>query len=173
MSSSMMRQARRDADIVAAHRRYGTTGLLPTLISDTPQKMRIALEAVQNLPQNSGVLGIHFEGPFLSPEKPGVHDASKLRLPAADDLALLISPSAAVKLVTLAPEEVPKGFIADLVKAGVCVALGHSMATYAQTKAALAEGLPGSSSLQCHAAARRSRPRPDRCCFGVFSPGSG
>ena len=129
--------------IVAAHRRYGTTGLLPTLISDTPQKMRIALEAVQNLPQNSGVLGIHFEGPFLSPEKPGIHDASKLRLPAADDLALLISPSAAVKLVTLAPEEVPKGFIADLVKAGVCVALGHSVATYAQTKAALAEGLTG------------------------------
>jgi N-acetylglucosamine-6-phosphate deacetylase len=71
------------ARIVAAHRRYGTTGLLPTLISDTPQKMRIALEAVQNLPQNSGVLGIHFEGPFLSPAKPGVHDPSKLRRPAA------------------------------------------------------------------------------------------
>ena len=71
--------------IVAAHRRYGTTGLLPTLISDTPQKMRIALEAVQNLPQNSGVLGIHFEGPFLSPAKPGVHDPSMLRVPAAEE----------------------------------------------------------------------------------------
>ena len=129
--------------IVGAHRRYGTTGLLPTLISDTPQKMRIALEAVQSLAQNRGVLGIHFEGPFLSPEKPGVHDPSKFRAPSADDLALLNSPSTAIKLVTLAPEEVPKGFIADLVKSGVRVSLGHSMATYAQTKAALAEGLTG------------------------------
>jgi N-acetylglucosamine-6-phosphate deacetylase len=128
--------------IIAAHRRYGTTGLLPTLISDTPQKMRVALDAVQSLLQNSGVLGIHFEGPFLSPAKPGIHDPSKLRLPTAADLALLSS-SATVKLVTLAPEEVPNGFIAELVKSGVRVALGHSMATYAQTKAALAEGLTG------------------------------
>jgi len=128
--------------IIAAHRRYGTTGLLPTLISDTPQKMRVALDAVQSLLQNSGVLGIHFEGPFLSPAKPGIHDPSKLRLPAAADLALLSS-SPTVKLVTLAPEEVPKGFIAELVKSGVRVALGHSTATYAQTKAALAEGLTG------------------------------
>ena len=131
------------ARIVAAHRRFGTTGLLPTLISDTPQKTRIALEAVQHLPRNSGVLGIHFEGPFLSPAKPGVHDPSMLRLPDAGDLALLISPAVAVKLVTLAPEEMPEGFIADLVKSGVRVALGHSMATFAQTRAALAEGLTG------------------------------
>ena len=131
------------AQIVDAHRRYGTTGLLPTLISDSPKKMRMALEAVQNLPKNSGVLGIHFEGPFLSPAKPGVHDPSMLRRPTSEDLALLTSAVAAVKLVTLAPEEVPKGFIADLVKSGVRVALGHSMATYAETKAALAEGLTG------------------------------
>jgi N-acetylglucosamine-6-phosphate deacetylase len=131
------------APIVDAHRRFGTTGLLPTLISDSPKKMRMALEAVQNIPKNSGVLGIHFEGPFLSPAKPGVHDSSMLRPPAAEDLALLSYATAAVKLVTLAPEEVPKGFIADLVKSGVRVALGHSMATYAQTRAALAEGLTG------------------------------
>src|SRR5262245_23687295 len=58
--------------IVAAHRRHGTTALLPTLISDTPEKMREAWQAGQSLPASSGVLGIHFEGPFLSPEKHGV-----------------------------------------------------------------------------------------------------
>ena len=60
------------AAIVAAHRRFGTTALLPTLISDTPAKMRAALEAVRlTAPVNPGVLGIHLEGPFLSPGKPG------------------------------------------------------------------------------------------------------
>ena len=61
--------------IAAAHRRFGTTGLLPTLISDTPEKMRRASEAVAAAMRACpGVLGIHFEGPFLSPERAGVHD---------------------------------------------------------------------------------------------------
>jgi len=129
--------------IVTAHRRYGTTALLPTLISDTPEKMREAWNAIESVPASSGVLGIHFEGPFLSPEKPGVHDRAMIRTPAIEDYDLLSSPSDRLRLVTLAPEEVRGGFIADLTKAGVRVALGHSMATYAQTRAALAEGLTG------------------------------
>src|SRR5215510_9375584 len=120
--------------ILTAHRRYGTTALLPTLISDTPEKMQDAWNAIRGVPASSGVLGIHFEGPFLSPEKPGVHDPAMLRAPSAGLMA---------RLVTLAPEQVQRGFIADLTKAGVRVALGHSMATYAQTRAALAEGLTG------------------------------
>ena len=130
--------------IAAAHRRFGTTAFLPTLISDTSDKMRIALHAVQELAaENPSVLGIHFEGPFLSPEKPGVHDPAMFRIPHERDLDLLTSWSAGVVLVTLAPERVPAGFIAALARAGVRVLLGHSMATYAQTKAALAEGLTG------------------------------
>src|SRR5437764_4687931 len=63
------------AAIVAAHRRFGTTALLPTLITDTAEKMRAARAAViAAMPREPGVLGIHFEGPFLSPERPGVHD---------------------------------------------------------------------------------------------------
>src|SRR5215472_7604779 len=129
--------------IVAAHRRYGTTALLPTLISDTPEKMRQAWRAVQSLPARSGVLGIHFEGPFLSPEKPGVHDPAMIRAPTVDDYDLLTSPSDRPTLITLAPEQVRGGFIRDLTTAGARVALGHSMATYTQTRAALAEGLTG------------------------------
>ena len=130
--------------IAAAHRRFGTTGLLPTLISDTYDKIRTAMHAAQKASaRNPSVLGIHIEGPFLSPEKRGVHDAAMFRKPDARDLELLTSWPAGTVLVTLAPECVPEGFIAELARCGVKVSLGHSMATYAETKAALADGLTG------------------------------
>lgn len=130
--------------IASAHRRYGTTGLLPTLISDTPDKMRSALAAVREAAAgNPSILGIHFEGPFLSAEKPGVHDRSVFRVPDQSDVELLTSwPSGAV-VVTLAPERVPADFISILVRAGVLVSLGHTAATYDQAKAAFAEGATG------------------------------
>jgi N-acetylglucosamine-6-phosphate deacetylase len=132
------------AVIVAAHRRFGTTALLPTLVSDTPEKMRRALDAAQaTVGRNPSVLGIHLEGPFLSPEKSGVHDPAMIRAPGPDDRALLTSLRGGVTLMTLAPEMVPAGFIGALAAAGVRVSLGHSAATYAQTRAALDEGLTG------------------------------
>lgn len=132
------------ARIVAAHRRFGTTSLLPTLISDTPEKMQSALGAVQDFATaGSGVLGIHLEGPFLSPEKPGAHDPAVIRRPDSRDLELLTAPRAMATVVTVAPEVLPDGFVARLAASGVRVSLGHSMATYAQTKRALAEGMTG------------------------------
>ncbi len=131
------------ATIARAHRKFGTTALLPTLITDTPEKMRAALAAVNEAVANPGVLGVHLEGPFISPEKPGVHNRALIRAPNQDDIERLIAPRAGLMLVTLAPERVPSGFIARLAKAGVRVSLGHSMATYDETKAALAEGLTG------------------------------
>src|SRR5262245_35582086 len=66
--------------IAAAHRKFGTTGLLPTLISDSPEKMRLALDAADAaVSEEPGVLGVHLEGPFLSSEKPGVHDTRQIR----------------------------------------------------------------------------------------------
>jgi N-acetylglucosamine-6-phosphate deacetylase len=130
--------------IVAAHRQFGTTALLPTLISDTPAKMKTALAAVDALiGVEPAVIGVHLEGPFLSPEKAGVHDVRAIREPTSDDLALLTASRPGVTLVTLAPERVPEGFIGKLSGAGVRVALGHSMATHAQTCAAMAMGLTG------------------------------
>jgi N-acetylglucosamine-6-phosphate deacetylase len=132
------------ARIAAAHRRFGTTALLPTLISDTPAKMRAALDATERAAAaNPGVLGVHLEGPFLSPDKPGVHDRAMLRPPTAADAELITAARPGVVLVTLAPEQVPAGFIARLRAAGVRVSLGHSVATYAETRTALAEGLTG------------------------------
>lgn len=132
------------ATILAAHRRFGTTALLPTLITDSREKMKAAVDAVRvAAADHPGVLGIHFEGPFLSPEKPGVHHRGMIRAPDAGDVEIMSSLNSGVTLVTLAPETVPAGFIARLVKAGLRVSLGHSMATYAQTRAAIAEGLTG------------------------------
>jgi N-acetylglucosamine-6-phosphate deacetylase len=130
--------------IMGAHRKFGTTALVPTLITDTGDKMRAAFAAVQALVYTKpSVLGIHFEGPFLSPQKPGVHDVEKIRRPNVQDEEIMTSARKGVMVVTLAPEEVRPGFIATLAGAGVRVSLGHSMASYAQTKAALAEGLTG------------------------------
>ncbi len=130
--------------IAKAHRKFGTTSLLPTLISDTSEKMLAGLAAVEALVGvEPGVLGIHLEGPFLSPQKPGVHDPQALRQPTQEDLVQLSMQRKGVTLLTLAPEEVPAHFIVELAAAGVRISLGHSMATYAQTHAAMAAGITG------------------------------
>ena len=132
------------AAIAAAHRRFGTTAMLPTLLSDTPEKMQAAREAIEAVTGiDPSVIGLHYEGPFLSPEKAGVHDRGMLRRPEPGDVDLLGPLRNGVILVTLAPEQVPEGYIAQLAGAGVRVSFGHSMATYAQTRAALDEGLTG------------------------------
>jgi N-acetylglucosamine-6-phosphate deacetylase len=132
------------ATIAHAHRKFGTTGLLPTFITDAAEKMPAAIAAVQTaMDREPSVLGIHLEGPFISPERPGVHDPQFIRSITPDDLALLTKPRKGVTLVTLAPEQMPKGAIAQLAKAGVRLSLGHSMATYEQTRTAMDEGLTG------------------------------
>jgi len=130
--------------IAAAHRKFGTTGFLPTLITDTSEKMHAAVAAVEAAMRTEpAVLGLHLEGPFLSPQRAGVHDRSLFRQPTPEDLEMLTSAREGVLLLTLAPEQVPAGFIRRLTDAGVRVSLGHSMATYAQTRAAIEEGLAG------------------------------
>jgi N-acetylglucosamine-6-phosphate deacetylase len=132
------------AAIAAAHRRFGTTALLPTLISDAPPKTKAALEAVEaSLESEPGVLGIHLEGPFLSPAKAGIHDPRAIREPTPEDEKILCQPRKGKTLLTLAPEQVPPGFVRRLAQAGVRLSLGHSMATYAQTRAAMREGVIG------------------------------
>jgi N-acetylglucosamine-6-phosphate deacetylase len=130
--------------IARAHRKSGTTGLLPTFITDAAEKMFTAIAAVQTaMDREPGVLGIHLEGPFISPARPGVHDPRFIRPITADDVALITAPRKGVTVITLAPEEMPKGVIAALAKAGVRVSLGHTVATYEQTCAAMSEGLSG------------------------------
>lgn len=133
------------AAIGAAHRRLGTTGFLPTLISDDLAVIHRAVDAVDaaiaaGVP---GVLGIHIEGPFLNVARKGIHRADKIR--ALDDagFAELIRLRRGRTLVTLAPERTTPATIRRLVEAGVIVAAGHTEATYAEANAAIAAGLTG------------------------------
>ena len=130
--------------IAGAHRKFGTTALLPTFITDTREKMRAAMAAVlEALDREPSVLGIHLEGPFLSPEKAGVHDPRLMRAPDEADLEMLCSEWGGQLLVTLAPERVPAGFIKQLTDSGRHVSFGHSMASYEETRSAMLEGLTG------------------------------
>ena len=131
--------------IGAAHRQFGTTGFLPTLISDTPEVMRAGLLAVeQALAQGvPGLLGIHLEGPFLADARKGVHDAGHFHAPLAEEMSLLCAPHRGVRVLTLAPDRVPPAIIRTLVAAGNIVCAGHTAADYATTRAALAAGVRG------------------------------
>ncbi len=131
------------AQIVASHRRLGTTSLLPTLITDTPDTLDKLADAAAAQPI-AGVAGFHLEGPFISPTRVGIHPPhSVARLDAAGKAALLRFAEFGRSLVTLAPEEVPAGFVAELVAAGLRVAAGHSAADAAAFRRALDEGLTG------------------------------
>lgn len=131
--------------IGAAHRRFGTTGFLPTLISDTREAMARAVEAVRQAIAEGvpGVLGVHIEGPFLNPEYRGIHDARHFRDIGEQDIELLTSLDNARVLLTLAPEMVEGPVIRRLADAGVLVFGGHSGASYEQTREALDAGLCG------------------------------
>jgi len=128
-----------------AHRRFGTTGFLPTLISTDLDIMARAIAAVRGAIEAGvpGVLGIHIEGPYLSLARKGVHDPAKLRELDASALGLLTSLRGGRTLVTLAPEVTTPQIIEKLVAAGVVVSAGHTNATYAEIRIALRHGLTG------------------------------
>ena len=131
--------------IAAAHRQYGTTAFLPTLITDSDDVVDAALSAVNEAMAEKvpGIVGIHLEGPYLNPRYKGVHDAGRMR--AIDDAAIarIISACAGCTLVTLAPETLDPQVISRLGEGGVIVFAGHSAATYEQTRRALDAGLHG------------------------------
>ncbi|RYY74159.1 MAG: N-acetylglucosamine-6-phosphate deacetylase [Gammaproteobacteria bacterium] len=129
--------------ISEAHRAFGTTGFYPTLISDNLEVMQAGITAVKQAIKKKvpGVLGIHLEGPFLNPERKGVHDASKFKIIDESAFQILTSLDIGKTLITLAPELTTPEMIKRLINAGVIVSAGHSAATYEQTKIALASGL--------------------------------
>lgn len=133
------------AAIARAHRRFGTTGVLPTLISDDAEVMRRAIAAVRAAIAGGvpGVLGIHLEGPYLAPARKGTHDAGKFRVPDADAVALATALDNGLTLLTVAPERVPEASLRALAARGAILCAGHSDATYAQAQAGFAAGIRG------------------------------
>ncbi|UVF20208.1 N-acetylglucosamine-6-phosphate deacetylase [Microvirga terrae] len=131
--------------IAEAHRAYGTTGLLPTFITDTRETMAEAVEAMRAAlaARVPGVLGIHLEGPFISPERKGVHDPAFMRPMEEEDIAIMTSLTEGRTLVTLAPERNSLEAIARLADAGVLVCAGHTASDYATVMEAVRHGLRG------------------------------
>ena len=133
------------ATIGAAHRRYGTTGFLPTLISDDLATVRAAVAAVDaaiaaGVP---GVLGIHIEGPFLNVDRKGIHDPDKIIALDDEGFTAITGLKHGVTLVTLAPERTTPAMIGRLAQARVIVAAGHTDGSYDEISAALAAGMSG------------------------------
>lgn len=131
--------------IAAAHRRFGTTSLLPTLISDSWGVMRDAATAVEQALEAGvpGVRGIHFEGPYISPKRPGCHPADSVRAPDGEALELFTNGRLGLVVVTLAPEIAPFSFIRALSAKGVRVCAGHTEADSECVRNALEAGLCG------------------------------
>lgn len=132
--------------IAAAHRPFGTTGFLATVIT-APLATRVAAQSAvaaglrEDIP---GLLGIHYEGPHINPCRRGVHDPRWIAPPTKDDLAVLLErPGRGCVLVTLAPETLPPAVIRLLTSTGVVVAIGHSDATATECRAGLAAGARG------------------------------
>ena len=133
------------AAIGHAHRRYGTTSFLPTLISDDLGVVTTAIAAVDaaiaaGVP---GVEGIHIEGPFISQARKGAHDSAHIRALGPEHVALLSSLRHGRTLVTLAPEGAALDTIERLHEAGVVVSAGHSNAGHAVIADALRRGVRG------------------------------
>jgi N-acetylglucosamine-6-phosphate deacetylase len=131
--------------IAEAHRLYGTVGLLPTFLTDTRERMAEAVEAMRQAlaARVPGVLGIHVEGPFINPERKGVHNPNYMRPMDDEDITILTSLEEGRTLVTLAPERNGMEAIARLAASGVLVCAGHTAGDYATIIDACRHGLRG------------------------------
>lgn len=131
--------------IFAAHRTFGTTGFLPTLISTDTETMHRAIDTVigARSPARPWLLGLHLEGPYLAAERKGIHNDRHFRAPDASFLDRLDPQRVGAIMMTLAPEIVPAGTIAALSARGIRVAAGHTAASYEATRDALTAGVTG------------------------------
>jgi N-acetylglucosamine-6-phosphate deacetylase len=128
--------------IAGAHRKFGTTGMLPTVITDAPAILAQAAKAVREARAAAvpGVLGIHVEGPFLDVERKGAHAQRFIREMTEADVDWIAALDCGVTMLTLAPNKVPPGLVTSLAARGVLVSLGHAEATHAEARLALDAG---------------------------------
>jgi N-acetylglucosamine-6-phosphate deacetylase len=134
--------------IVQAHRSAGTTGCLPTLITDRSEVIEQLAAVAQTCLQIPGVLGFHLEGPALNRSRKGIHPESEIRIPNRRDLAAIKSFGVCGRsIVTLAPECVPASLIEEFIGAGLRVSAGHSDATAAEMELAANQGVSGATHL--------------------------
>lgn len=128
--------------IAAAHRRFGTVGILPTVITDAPEVLAAAVNAALEARGEPGILGLHVEGPHISLARRGTHRAGFIRPldEATINLMARLRAAGVAVMITLAPEAVAPGQVARLVLMGCVVSIGHSDADAAAVQALLDEG---------------------------------
>jgi N-acetylglucosamine-6-phosphate deacetylase len=131
--------------IMAAHAKFGTTAMLPTLITDKISVMEQAADAIAKAIAEKvpGIIGIHFEGPHLSVAKKGAHIEEHIRPISLQEWQVLERKDMGQILVTLAPETVNTDDITRMVSLGIKVCLGHSNADFNTTQKALVAGADG------------------------------
>jgi N-acetylglucosamine-6-phosphate deacetylase len=128
--------------IAAAHRPFGTVGILPTVITDTPEVMAAAVDAALEAQSDTALLGLHIEGPHIAPPRRGTHAERFIRPMDASTIAHVERLRAAgiPVMITLAPEAATTAQIRALADTGAIISIGHSDATADETHAAIAAG---------------------------------
>ena len=133
------------ADIHDASLKQGTTYVLPCLITSSLPNILQGIQAIKDYQAqnpNTGVLGMHLEGPFLNPIKRGAHQKQYVRKPTDAELDAIIEAGRdLIKIMTIAPEEFTEAQLKRLIDSGICLSVGHSNATYEQAKAAFDAGI--------------------------------
>lgn len=126
----------------ALHRRHGTTTLVASLVTAGPVELLSQVTELAHAVEAGTVDGIHLEGPWLSELRCGAHQPALMRDPTTDEVArILDSGGGSIRMVTLAPERTGAlAAIERVVAAGAVAAVGHTEATYEQTRAAIAAG---------------------------------
>ncbi len=121
--------------------RSGTTGFLIAIPTNAPAVYRNAIRVIKENP-HPAVLGLHLEGPYISPARCGAHTKKYIRQPDVNEVeALLKEAGGTVKMMTLAPEECSSDVIRLLTDSGVTVAAGHSNATYEEAMTGFRNGV--------------------------------
>ena len=127
---------------VELHARHGTTTIVASLVSASPRDLLRQVGVLADQVRAGLIAGIHLEGPWLAPSKRGAHEPSALRLPDPVEIdRVLGAGGGTIRMVTLAPElEGSLDAIRRIVADGAVAAVGHTDATYEQTRAAIGAG---------------------------------
>ncbi|MGK2903029.1 MAG: N-acetylglucosamine-6-phosphate deacetylase [Mycobacterium sp.] len=134
--------AQETATAAALHRRHGTTTLMASLVTAAPDELLVQVGSLAADVRAGVLAGVHLEGPWLSVHRCGAHQSALMRDPDPAEIdRVLTAGDGAIRMVTLAPER-PGALaaIGQLAAAGVVAAVGHTEATYAQTRSAIDRG---------------------------------
>jgi N-acetylglucosamine-6-phosphate deacetylase len=131
-------------DIYETSLKYGTTHMLPCLISSSKETILQGIEAISNYKAkyDNGVLGMHLEGPFLNPLKHGAHSVSQVRKPTNSELEEIIRyGKEVIKVITIAPECFTDDQLDMLLESGIVVSAGHTTMSYDQAQYYFSKGI--------------------------------